>query len=183
MAGDAADLLLRMGPLLLFAMAMAETAVPLGLMVPAGVAFSTGIFLAYQGLLGWEAVVACALAGALAGDSFGYWLGRTGPRLLRRVPWALDPAGQLRHAPLGRLLDAPLGRLVSGVRRRTRRIFRSYALIAVTGGRTVPGVRTFMPATAGASGITYLRFLAFDGIGVAAWACLYVALGLGTAVG
>jgi dephospho-CoA kinase len=155
---------LRVGPLLLFAMAVAETAVPAGLLVPAGVAFSTGVFLAHQGLIGWEGVLLAPVAGALVGDSLGYWLGRRSSPLLQRTP--------------GRL-----GRLVLGARRRSARIFETHALLAVTGGRTVSFVRTFMPATAGASGVPYPRFLLFDGAGVAVWAVLYVALGIGAAEG
>ena len=156
------EVLLRSGPLLLFAMAVAETAVPLGLVVPAGVALATGAALAHQGLLPWEAVLAASMGGALVGDSLGYWLGRRGGRLLG-----------------GR--SGRVGPLVERARLRAAGLFHTHSLLAVTGGRMVAFVRTLMPPTAGVSGITYPRFLAYDLPGVVGWAALYVALGLGVA--
>jgi membrane-associated protein len=163
--------LLRFGPALLFVMAVAETAVPAGLLVPAGVAFSTGIFLAHRGLMAWEAVVPAAMAGAMVGDSVGFWFGRKGASLLQRGPFVFTPR-------TGRLAT-----LVRGARIRTAEFFRERAMVAVTGGRAISFVRTFMPATAGASGVPYLRFLVYDGVGVVGWALLYIALGLGAAEG
>ena len=43
--------------------------------------------------------------------------------------------------------------------------------------RVVSFVRTIMPLAAGASGITYRRFLVFDAMGVALWASIYVGVG------
>lgn len=156
--------ILRSGPVLLFAMAVAETAVPAGMVVPAGVALATGVFLAHQGLLPWEAVLAASCAGALVGDSLGFWLGRKGSPWLQRTPGFV-------------------GRLTGRAAVRTGTLFRNHPLVAVTGGRLVAFVRTLMPATAGASGLTYARFLAFDVPGVVGWALLYVAIGLGAAEG
>jgi len=158
------QLLLKTGPVLLFAMAVAETAVPLGVMVPAGVALATGALLAHQGYMAWEVVLAASISGALVGDSTGYWLGRQGSRLLQLVP--------------GRM-----GEGFEGIQVRTAKLFRSHALFAVSGGRLIAFVRTFMPTTAGASGVPYLRFLAFDLPGVMVWAGLYVGLGVVSAEG
>jgi len=158
------DDLLRSGPLLLFGMAAAETAVPMGLMVPAGVALSTGALLAHQGLMSWEFVLLASISGALVGDSLGYWLGRRGGGMFRRMPDSF-------HA------------VASRAERRTRALFHGYALLAITGGRMVAFVRTLMPATAGASGISYPRFLIFDVPGVLAWALLYTGIGIGAAEG
>lgn len=158
------DDLLRFGPLLLFAMAVAETAVPAGLVVPAGVALATGSFLAHQGLLAWELVIPASAAGALVGDSIGFWLGRTGSPLLERTPGGV-------------------GRLARGARKRAAVLFDRHALAAVTGARLVAFVRTLMPPTAGSSGMSYPRFLAFDAPGVLGWTALYVILGLGAGEG
>lgn len=158
------DDILRSGPILLFAMAVAETAVPAGMVVPAGVALATGVFLAHQGLLPWEAVLAASCAGALVGDTLGFWLGRKGSPWLQRTPGFV-------------------GRLAGRAAVRSGTVFRKRPLVAVTGGRLVAFVRTLMPATAGASGLTYVRFLAFDVPGVMGWAVLYVAIGLGAGEG
>lgn len=162
--GPSPEDLLRSGPLLLFALALAETSTPFGLLAPAGVALSTGIFLSQQGLMPWELVVGSAAFGAFTGDSAGFWLGRRGSPLLQRIPgW--------------------LGRMSREAGERAARIFYTHGIAAVTGGRAVSFVRTFMPATAGASGMPYLRFLVLDGAGVILWAGIYVALGLGAAEG
>jgi dephospho-CoA kinase len=159
-----AEDLLRTGPILLFLLAVAETSVPAGLLAPAGVALATGAFLAHGGYMPWEGVLAAAAAGALVGDSLGFWLGRRGSFVLHRLPGLL-------------------GRLYARAQLRAALLFRSHALAAVTGGRLVSFVRTLMPPTAGVSGISYPRFLLFDVPGVAGWLLLYVALGVGTSEG
>ena len=156
--------LLRTGPVLLFGMAVAETAVPAGVVVPAGVALATGAGLAYQGYLPWEMVLLASMGGALVGDSIGYWLGRRGARVGSLLPERVRP-------------------VAARARVRTEYLFATRALLAVTGGRVIAFVRTVMPTTAGVSGISYPRFLAFDLLGILLWAALYVALGVGAVEG
>ncbi len=156
--------LLRTGPILLFGMAVAETAAPAGVVVPAGVALATGAGLAFQGYLPWDAVLLASMGGALVGDSIGYWLGRRGARVGPLIPERLRP-------------------VAARARLRTERLFATRALLAVTGGRVIAFVRTLMPTTAGVSGISYPRFLVFDLLGVVLWAALYVALGVGAVEG
>jgi membrane-associated protein len=153
------DLLLVMGPGLLFVMALAETSVPAGLLVPAGVALALGAFLAWDGYLPVPAVLVASGTGALAGDSLGFWLGRRGGGRLVRV-------------------GGPVGRLIRRYEASTGRLYRKHPLTAVSLARTVSFVRTLMPATAGMSGMSYPRFLAFDVVGVVAWLALYVVVGI-----
>jgi membrane protein DedA with SNARE-associated domain len=70
------ELLLVLGPAILFALAWAETSGPHGLVVPAGVALSSGAFLADRGQLDFIEITLAAGLGALAGDLTGYWTGR-----------------------------------------------------------------------------------------------------------
>ena len=153
------EVLLVLGPGILFLMTFAETAVPAGFFVPAGVAVALGAFLAHQGLLAWEGVLVASALGGMAGDSTGYWLGRRG-------------AGVVRARP-GRL-----GGIVRRWERSCARVFRAPALFSVTLARSASFVRTLMPASAGMSGISYPRFLAHEVPGVALWLGLYVTVGV-----
>jgi membrane-associated protein len=153
------ELILLLGPGLLFLLAFAETSLPAGLVVPAGVALSIGAFLGTRGLLELEDVVLYAGLGGLLGDSVGYWLGRRG-------------AVRIRSSE--RLL-ARIGRRYEGF---TARHYRKSALVSVSLARTISFIRTLMPTTAGMSGMPYLRFLAFDLLGVMAWLALYTTAGI-----
>lgn len=153
------EVLLLLGPGVLFLMTFAETAVPAGMLVPAGVAVALGAFLAHHGFMPWEGVLLAAAAGGLAGDSTGYWLGRRGRGPLRSLP--------------GRL-----GRLLRLWERSSARLFGGPALVSVTMPRMASFVRTLMPTSAGMSGMGYPRFLLFDVAGVALWLTLYVAVGV-----
>jgi len=155
---ELASLLQRLGPGAILAMAVAETAFVTGLVVPAGVATALGAFLAAEGLLDLWSVSGAAVAGALLGDGTGYWLGRR----------------------YGRGILAGEGRLRRLARRhepRAARLFGRHPIYAVSFARVVSFVRTLMPWMAGMSGIGYARFLAFDLLGVAAWAAMYVGSG------
>lgn len=146
------------GPGLLFLLAVGETSFVTGLVVPSGVATSVATVLAGQGVLDYPSVAVAALAGGWCGDSIGYWVGRrwgerlipTEGRLGARVREAYD-----RAAPW-------LGR---------------HPVYSVTVARLVSFVRTVMPLGAGASGITYPRFLAFEAVGVTLWVAMYMAAG------
>jgi membrane protein DedA with SNARE-associated domain len=70
------ELLLIAGPLLLAVLAWAETSGPHGLVVPAGVALSSGAFLADRGQLGFVEISLAAVVGAVAGDWTGFYAGR-----------------------------------------------------------------------------------------------------------
>lgn len=153
-----AELLPSVGPWLLLALAVAETSFVTGLVVPAGVATAFGAFLAAEGLFELPDVVLYAGAGALLGDSVGFWVGRRGGGGLLRGDGRIGVLAR-RHLP------------------RTRELFDRHALYAVSVARLVPFVRTLMPMTAGASAVSYPRFLLFDLVGVAGWVAEYVAIG------
>lgn len=127
----------------------AEVGLLCGLFVPAASIMLTVGALAHAGRLDLTLALASTTAGALAGDSLGYWEGRLwGHRLWR---------GRLAH------------------RVGTRRWRRAEAMIraggggAVTVGRWIAFVRTLVPRLAGAAGIGYGRFLLFDAVGVVVW--------------
>lgn len=104
-------------------------------------------FLAFQGYLRLDLVIATAFCGACAGDQLWYLLGRRyGQRWLARNPrWE-------------RVGEIALKRL------------RRHPALWVLGFRFVYGVRTVMPVAIGVSGYPPARFMLFNVIGAAIWA-------------
>lgn len=154
------ELLLLVGPWLLALMAWLETSLPIGLLVPAGVALALGAFLAHEGYLSLPQVILAAGLGGMAGDWTGYWLGRIWKTSV--FQWAPGMVGRLarRH-------EAP-----------TARVIRGRPFWAVSMARTVSFVRTLMPAAVGRSGMPFGRFVVFDALGVVGWLALYVGVGI-----
>jgi len=151
-------LLIKIGPWVVFVVALAETAVFIGLLVPAEATVLIGAFLADQGYFEVEHIFAGAFAGALVGDQTGYLLGRY---------------GGARFAGRG----GRFGQIWSRYEVLTANLFRQRAALAVTVARFLSFVRTLMPWCAGMSRMPYPRFLAYDVLGVLGWAGGSVALG------
>jgi len=147
------------GVWLLGAMAFLETSFVTGLVVPAGVALSLATVTAMEGALDFHDVALTALVGGFCGDSTGFWVGRlAGERLLGgRGPWAAR--AEDGHRDLNRFL----GR---------------HPVFSVTVARLVSFIRTFMPMAAGASDISYPRFLAYEVTGLVGWVAVYMSIGL-----
>jgi len=152
------ELLIKVGPWIVFLVVLAETAVFLGLLVPAEATVLIGAFLADQGYFEVEHILASVLAGGLIGDQAGYLLGRHG--------------GARFVARGGRI-----GGLWSRYEVATANLFRRHAAIAVTLARFLSFVRTLMPWCAGMSRMPYARFLFYDVLGVLGWSVGSVALG------
>lgn len=151
-------LLLALGPWLVLVMTLTETALFIGLLLPAEATVLLAAFLAEEGVFSLEQIVAATLGGAFLGDQIGYLLGRTSSH---RVVAARGRLGRLwrRYEPV-------VGRL-----------FAERAAAAVAIGRFISFVRTLMPWFAGASRMPYPRFLVFDIIGVTGWGLASIALG------
>ena len=101
-----------------------------------------------------------AFAGAVVGDSCGYWVGRWGgwPVLLRVGQWFQISEVQLQRA---------------------REAFKRNAAQAVLMGRFVTLLRIFAGPLAGIAHMPYGRFLAFNTLGAALWAMTMVSLAFG----
>jgi membrane protein DedA with SNARE-associated domain len=128
-----------------------------GIPIPGETITLVGGFLAGSGELSYWQVLGVAIAGAVVGDNFGYWIGRWGgwPLLLR----------------LGRLFKIPEHRLEE-----TRCQFSKNAPRAVFFGRFVAFLRVFAGPLAGIAQMPYLQFLACNFGGAAVWAALMVTL-------
>lgn len=142
------DLLLDWGYWLVFAGPLLENA---GLPVPGDSALFWTAYLAAQGGLRLELLIALATVGAVLGDNFGYWAGRRGGRALllrmgRRWPWA------------------------KRARRRTERFFARHGAITIFVGRFIPGLRVFAALVAGAALMRWGTFFRANCGGAVTWA-------------
>lgn len=119
-----------------------------GLLVASAAVNDLGFFLTLAGT-----VAACAALG----DNIGFWLGRR-YRLKMRETKVVRKLGQHHWDRAGTLL-------------------RRWGIGAVLLGRFLPVVRTLLPAAAGASGMSYLRFFFSSLIGALAWSATHVGIG------
>jgi membrane protein DedA with SNARE-associated domain/membrane-associated phospholipid phosphatase len=127
---------------LVFALAMAEGGLLVGLFLPGEAPLIIAGVLAYQGRVHLAAVLLAASLGAVSGDSIGYWLGHRFGR---------------------RLESTRLGRKI-GARRweKSRAYVRERGGKAVFLGRFVSIFRTLAPPVAGSAHMPYRRFLVWN---------------------
>lgn len=138
-------------------LAFGEAAAFIGLVVPGETALLMGGVLAATGRVSLTAMVVVAMAGAIAGDSVGYEIGRRGGSPLRR---------------------SRLGRWVGAERwARAERFVARHGPAAVLLGRWVGVLRALVPALAGMNRMPYRRFLLFNALGGAGWATTVVLAG------
>jgi membrane-associated protein len=147
----------------LFALPALEAPAFLGLVLPGELALLLGGVLASQGRVPLGAALAVGVAGALAGDSAGYWIGRRwGPRLLTsRLGRRVGPARL--HKVEGLLLRGG-----------------GWALVV---GRGTAGARVLLPGLAGMLGLRYRTFAAWTGVAATVWAVAHVLLGYAAGAG
>jgi membrane-associated protein len=142
---------------LLFTLPALEAPAFLGLVLPGELALLLGGVLASQGRISLVAALAVGVAGALAGDSAGYWIGRRwGPRLLTsRLGRRVGPARLHKVESL----------LLRG---------GGWALLV---GRCTAGARVVLPGLAGMLGLRYRTFVLWTGAAATVWAVAHVLLG------
>ncbi|MGK3952806.1 DedA family protein [Microbacterium sp. I2] len=132
---------------------MLETSVLVGLVVPGDtivIVAATAVASPLEGVLLGIAVV----AGALLGESIGFWLGRfLGPRI--------------QHSRLGR-------RIGEQNWERSERYLRRRGGPAIFLSRFLPVLHSLVPLTVGMSGYPYRRFLAWTVPACVVWATLYI---------
>jgi membrane-associated protein len=134
----------------------AEDALFVGFVLPGETAAVLGGVIAALGHASLAIVLVVVIAGAILGDTVGYEVGRYfGPRLLA-----------------SRFLKRRSGRLDAA-----RKQLADRGGTAVFLGRFVAFFRATMPALAGASGMRYLKFLAFNAAGGIIWGTAVVLVG------
>lgn len=133
--------------------ALENTGIPL----PGETITIVGGFLAGSGELSYWIVLGSAIAGAVLGDNFGYWIGRKGgwPLLLRIGKFFRISEKQLEEA---------------------RRQFSKNAASAVFLGRFVTLLRIFAGPMAGIAQMRYSYFLLCNFAGATLWAFIIITL-------
>jgi membrane protein DedA with SNARE-associated domain/membrane-associated phospholipid phosphatase len=144
--------------LLVAFMALAETAAFVGFIAPGEFAVIFGGVLAGEGTLSIELLIGIVWASVVAGDTIGFLIGRRFGR-----------GFAVRHGPKVRLTEERLQK-VEGY-------FARHGGKTIFIGRWLGLVRPLMPFTAGASGMSYRRFLPYDVLGAGTWSATFCLLG------
>lgn len=136
----------------------AETGLLIGFFLPGdSLLFAAGL-VAAQGHLNVFLVILVAALAAIAGDSFGYYFGKsTGHKLFVKKDSRFFSQGYITKAHV---------------------FFEKYGALSVVLARFVPIVRTFTPIVAGASSMTYPTFLRYNIIGGIIWTVFITLLGV-----
>jgi membrane-associated protein len=128
----------------------AESGILLGLFLPGdSLLFTAGLLSATTGVLSFPLLLPVVFVAAAAGDSIGYTFGRrAGPALYRRKDSRLFKQDHLRRATA---------------------FYERRGGSAILLARFIPIVRTLAPIVAGATGMKYRRFVAFNLLGALLW--------------
>jgi undecaprenyl-diphosphatase len=153
--------ILRLPPwlalLIVFAMPALEASVFLGFIFPGEIACLLGGVLAFESKLALWLVIVVAIAGAVIGDSVGYFVGaRYGDVLLGKLP---ERFVKPEHVE------------------RTKDLIRRFGGRAVFIGRFTAALRALVPGFAGVSRMRYRSFLVWNLAGGAVWASAVVVAG------
>lgn len=141
---------------LIFAIALCDALIVLGIVVPAlPLLFAVGALIGLGHINGPYAL-ACAALGAFVGDGLSYWIGRRfGPRLRLRWPFSRYP----------QWID------------QGEQLFRRHGTKSIFIARFVGAVRPFVPAIAGMLHVPLVRYLAPSAIACVLWAAAFLAPG------
>jgi membrane-associated protein len=146
--------------LLGFVLALAESGLGLGALLPGEVAISS-LATNVDGVLPLLVLGIAVALGASAGDHLGYVIGRVGgPRL--RGSRLITRLGRDRWDKASDLMQA-------------------HGFWAILVSRLLPFVRTVMPAVAGAAHLRYPRFAFASLLGATVWSGVWVGAGAGLA--
>ncbi|MEI6453523.1 MAG: DedA family protein [Actinomycetes bacterium] len=138
------------------ALVFSEAAIFIGFLFPGETAVIIGGVSASDGHVNIVALCTVVVICAIAGDTVGYWVGKThGDRLLEMKI--------LRHRRAG--LDRGLG------------LLRTRGAVAVFLGRFTAFLRAVVPGLAGMSGLHYPTFLAANALGGVVWGIGFTLLG------
>ena len=131
----------------------------LGVPLPEDISLILGGFLVYKGVANLWLMVATGFLGILVGDTLIFVAGR---RVGRRV--------RTGHGLLSRVVTPARRIQVEG-------LFARHGEKIVIAARFMPGVRAVTYFTAGSAGMTFARFICFDGLAALVSAPLFVLLG------
>jgi membrane protein DedA with SNARE-associated domain len=129
-----------------------------GVPVPGETMLLAGAALSRYGSLKLSLVILAAIAGATLGDNLGFFIGRRGGRALVE-----------RYGALFGMTSARLSQF--------DRFFDRHGAKTVFVARFVTGLRVFGAILAGASRLSWSRFLFFNALGAIVWAVTFGAVG------
>jgi membrane-associated protein len=128
-----------------------ERSIFVGLIIPGDLILALGGVYSSQHKMSLVGVIAVGTVAAICGESIGFWLGRKfGARLVRRLPY--------------------VGRWLAEKLEASEEYFRKHGGKTVAIGRYATVAGAFIPFSAGAGRMKYLRFLAFDIPAIIVWA-------------
>jgi membrane protein DedA with SNARE-associated domain len=129
-----------------------------GVPVPGETMLLAGAALSRYGSLKLSWVILAAIAGATLGDNLGFFIGRRGGRAL------VERYGTLLGMTSARLAQFD-------------RFFDRHGAKTVFVARFISGLRVFGAILAGASRLSWSRFLVFNALGAVVWAVTFGAVG------
>lgn len=139
-----------------FAAALLETALVVGLLLPGSTLLLLLGALAAGGQLSFAGVLWFAVAGAIIGDNFNYWMGkRYGSRWVREGLGSIGPEHFVK----------------------AQRFFERYGAASVFLGRFIPSVKEFAPVVAGTVGMRRPTFMFWNVLGAVGWGLQWVGAG------
>jgi membrane-associated protein len=137
------------GTLLVCLIVFVETGLFVGFFLPGDSLLVTAGVFAAAGLLRIRTLLAFVTLCAILGDQLGYWIGReAGQALYRRKDSIFFKRRHLERA---------------------HQFYKNYGGKTVILARFMPIVRTFCPPVAGAAGMRYARYVAYDIAGGFCW--------------
>ncbi len=143
----------------LFLLVFTESGLFFGFFLPGDSLLFTAGILAASGHFLIVPIILVVLAGAILGDSVGYYFGaKAGPFLFKRNDSRFFKKAHLE---------------------RSAAFYEKHGSKTILLARFVPIVRTFAPIVAGASLMEYRRFLLWNAIGGVLWTLLLTLLGYG----
>ena len=155
---DIGDAFGKWSYLLVGGLAFLETGAFIGLVAPGETAVIAGGVFAGQGNLELFVLLGLVWAACVAGDSFSFWLGRR-----------LGRGFLVEHGPRVKITEERL--------RKVERFFERRGGVTILVGRFIGVVRALAPFVAGASKMSFARFLPYDVVGSGLWATTFVLLG------
>jgi len=146
---DVQTLVSQGGPILVCVIVFIETGFFVGFFLPGDSLLVTAGVLAAAGKIPLVWLLAPVMLCAIVGDQIGYWIGRAaGSALYKR-----EDSFFFRRNHLQRAHD----------------FYEKYGGKTVILARFIPIIRTFCPPVAGAAGMPYSRYLAYDILGGIFW--------------
>ena len=139
----------------MFAMIFAESGVLFGFIFPGDTLLLAAGLLAAKGFFNIYILLIGACIFAIAGDSFGYWIGKKiGPTLFKREDSLFFKRAYVTKA---------------------QHFFEKYGRKTIFLSRYLPIIRTFAPVVAGIGKMKYKTFFVFNVLGGVTW-CLTIGL-------